>query len=379
MPPLGRLLLVEDDDGDALLVEELLAEGGEQFELERVTTLQGARERGRLAECLLLDLGLPDSHGLDGLRKLKEWVPEDVSIIVLTGLADRPMGIAALELGAQDYLVKGEVDGQGLARAVRYAIERSRADAASRRLRNAQRRAVENERLARGLLPSVDVGPAGLGATTSYRPGGRDALLGGDFLDAVVTANGTVRAVIGDVCGHGPDEAAIGVALRFTWRALASEGIPAPRVLNAVEQALLDQTSGSGLFVTVCDIEIDPKRRLLTVRRSGHPAPLLVQPEVRWLDEAPPSPPLGVVPGTFPAPTTIELGPGWELLLLTDGLYEGRHDDDRLGIDGLATLVQKLGAGPDIADRLIGAVTDLNGGPLEDDVAVLVLADRHPA
>lgn len=373
---MGRLLLVEDDDGDALLVEELLADGGEQFELERVTTLAGARDRARHTDCLLLDLGLPDSHGLDGLRALKQSVPEEVAIIVLTGLADRPMGIAALELGAQDYLVKGEVDGPVLARAVRYAIERSRADAASRRLRNAQRRAVENERLARGLLPSVDVEPAGLFASTSYRPGGADALLGGDFLDAVVAPDGTVRAVVGDVCGHGPDEAAIGVALRFTWRALASEGIPPPRVLKAVEQALLDQSSGVGLFVTVCDIEVDPTRRRLTVRRSGHPAPLLVQPEVRWLDEAPPSPPLGVVPGTFPPPTTIDVPPGWELLLLTDGLYEGRHGDDRLGLDGLVSLVQKLGPGPGIADRIIGAVTDLNGGPLEDDVAVLVLGDR---
>lgn len=369
---------MEDDDGDALLVEELLADGGEHFELHRVTTVREARGRCHLADCLLLDLGLPDAHGLDGLRAIKAVAPEDTAVIVLTGLNDRPMGIAALESGAQDYLVKGEVDGPILARAVRYAIERSRADSAARRLRDTQRRAAEQDRLVKALLPSVEVGPAGLSATTAYQPGGRDATLGGDFLDAVVTPAGTVRAIIGDVCGHGPDEAAIGVALRFTWRALAGEGIPAARGLAAVEQALLDQTGRDGRFVTICDIEVDPRTRTLTVWRAGHPAPLLVRPGVRWLDEAPPSPPLGVVPGTIPTPTTIELPADWEVVLLTDGVYEGRHHDDRLGMEGLAELVTTLA--PDeagLAERLIGAVTDLNGGPLEDDVALLLLGSAR--
>ena len=105
--------------------------------------------------CVLLDLGLPDTGELQelrGVRWLTEHVPE-LAVVVLTGVADEHLGAEAVRAGAQDYLVKGQVDGALLNRVIRYAIERVRAEEVQRQLREAQIYARENSRLERGLLP----------------------------------------------------------------------------------------------------------------------------------------------------------------------------------------------------------------------------------
>jgi FixJ family two-component response regulator len=124
----GRsLVLVEDDAGDTLLVTEMLLEVAPDMELTCFVTLQSAlNEWPPDADCVLLDLGLPDAMGLSALEKLRAEVP-DVPIVVLTGRLDDGIGPEALAAGAQDFLVKGQVDGPGLERSVRYAVERGRA------------------------------------------------------------------------------------------------------------------------------------------------------------------------------------------------------------------------------------------------------------
>src|SRR5262245_54000506 len=146
-----RILLVEDDDGDAMLVEELLDLSGAHVEITRAPTLAEAR-RTDLAEidCVLLDLDLPDAQGLSALHHLKAD-RVDLVVLVLTGLDDEQRGNEAVGAGAQDYLVKGQIDGQGLARAVRYAVERQAADEARQQLEVARLHAEENARLERGL------------------------------------------------------------------------------------------------------------------------------------------------------------------------------------------------------------------------------------
>src|SRR4051794_39915686 len=98
-----RLLLVEDDDGDALIVEELLIDSGEPFRTERVTSVAAALPYIDKVDCALVDLGLPDAQGLSALNALTASAP-DVAIVVLTGLNDRRRGIESLGEGAQDYL-----------------------------------------------------------------------------------------------------------------------------------------------------------------------------------------------------------------------------------------------------------------------------------
>jgi signal transduction histidine kinase len=124
-----KLLLVEDNAGDARLIEEGLKEAGrEEFELERVDRLATACDRlaGGGIDLVLLDLGLPDSVGLETFHRAHERTP-DVPFIVLTGLDDQDLAVRAVQEGAQDYLVKGQVSSNLLVRAIRYAIEREQA------------------------------------------------------------------------------------------------------------------------------------------------------------------------------------------------------------------------------------------------------------
>jgi signal transduction histidine kinase len=125
-----KVLLVEDNMGDARLLYEGMEEAlPGQFEMAHVRRLSETLEYLWEDTCnvVLLDLGLPDSHGLDTLVLVRAQAP-DVPIVVLTGFQDEEMGDQALKEGAQDYLVKGQADSKLLARSMRYAIARKAAE-----------------------------------------------------------------------------------------------------------------------------------------------------------------------------------------------------------------------------------------------------------
>jgi light-regulated signal transduction histidine kinase (bacteriophytochrome) len=116
---------VEDNPGDVLLIQETLGDRQGEFELESVERLAPALERLRTGgiHVVLLDLTLPDSAGLGTFTAVRASAP-DVPIVVLTGLSDEALAVSTVRAGAQDYLVKGQVAGNLLARTMRYAIER---------------------------------------------------------------------------------------------------------------------------------------------------------------------------------------------------------------------------------------------------------------
>jgi serine phosphatase RsbU (regulator of sigma subunit) len=379
-----QVLLVEDDDGDALLVEELLHDSGAKAVVRRARTISGAGTLIAEAGCVLLDLGLPDSQGLDGLRWLLQREP-NAAIVVLTGLADEHLGEEAVRAGAQDYVVKGDVAGSELSRVLRYAMERRRWDDAQRQLGLARVRAQENTRLERGLQPTPVLDDARLTFAAKYRAGGKQRLLGGDFYDVVQTPDGWVHALIGDVCGHGPSEAALGVCLRVAWRALVLAGRPPAEVLSTVQLVLRHEQQEDSMFATACMISVTPERRTAVLRLAGHPAPLLVTPDGVVELDVPACPPVGFNdPENWPE-SEVELGDRWSLLLYTDGLIEGRISGGpyRLGSEGLMGLLRDaLGKPPfdpgrashdALLNRLIEQVSSLNSGDLDDDIAIVAL------
>ena len=110
--PITRLLLVEDNPGDALLLCEMLKEPSSHIvELTQVECMRDAEKHlaERAVDIVLLDLGLPDTKGLDALRRSNAAAPR-VPIVVLTGLDDESVALEALKEGAQDYLVKGQIN-----------------------------------------------------------------------------------------------------------------------------------------------------------------------------------------------------------------------------------------------------------------------------
>ncbi|PRX95716.1 PP2C family protein-serine/threonine phosphatase [Allonocardiopsis opalescens] len=372
------LLLIEDDEGDAVIVEELLKETGLPVRINWVRTLHAAREYlSGFRGCVLLDLNLPDASGSAVLDQVLDQ-GRDAAVLVFTGIADEHQGAAAVAAGAQDYLVKGQVDGGLLARSLRYSLERKRADENMRRLREADLRAQENLRLERGLLPQPLLANSALWHKSFYRPGRKRALVGGDFFDAV-EIDGTAHMIIGDVSGHGPDEAALGVCLRIAWRALVMTGVPEEEILTTLEKVLVSERSQDEAYATLCALSLEIATGRLRLRLLGHPPPIVITDRTRELAcEA--RPPLGVAPGEETAVLETELAPGSLLLLYTDGLIDARDGaaNERLGVAGLHRLleraIERRGSWDELPGLLIEDAERYNGGPLQDDVAMLLIA-----
>lgn len=389
------VLLIEDDPAGSLSVPELLDSAGKPI---RVRTARNLTEAGRLltddVNCILLDLALrAPGHASAGkddeltvLKHVLRLAPRH-AVLALTGSGDAERGAEAVRVGAQDYLFRDELDGRLLSRAIRYAVERKRSDRAERRLTESKLRAQENARLERGLLPTPLLEGSSLRFAARYRPGRSRALLGGDFYDTVRTPDGTVHAMIGDVCGHGPDEAALGVELRIAWRALTFAGLCGDQLLSTLQRVLEHERESDEIFATLCTVDISPDGRSAGLCLAGHPAPLLARadgeggtPVAELLPYDNNGPALGLLPNARWPRTQIELGGSWGLMLYTDGLIEGRvgTGGERLGQDGMVDLIRRLLdqdlGGEELLQAAMSEVRDLNGGELTDDVAVLLLS-----
>jgi DNA-binding NtrC family response regulator len=142
------VLLIEDSEDDALLIRKSLAGAMKvPYELKHVDGLSRGMEclAGGEIDVVLLDLGLPDGRGISTFSVLHKHSP-DVPVIVLTGHDDEELAIEAVQKGAQDYLVKGKVDGGLLRRSIRYAIERQK-------LRTQLKQSMKEINTLRGFLP----------------------------------------------------------------------------------------------------------------------------------------------------------------------------------------------------------------------------------
>ncbi|MET7981593.1 MULTISPECIES: SpoIIE family protein phosphatase [unclassified Streptomyces] len=386
------LLVIEDDPAGSLGVPEMLDAAGKPI---RVRTARNLTEAERLltddVHCILLDLALPApgraAESPDELATLKHVLrlAPGHAVLALTASGDAERGTEAVRVGAQDYLFRDELDSRLLSRAIRYAVERKRSDKAERRLTESKLRAQENARLERGLLPTPLLEGSPLRFAARYRPGRSRALLGGDFYDTVRTADGTVHAMIGDVCGHGPDEAALGVELRIAWRALTFAGLCGDELLSTLQQVLEHERENDEIFATLCTVDIAPDGRRAGLCLAGHPSPLIARPgrPAQLLPYENNGPALGLLPNARWPRMQVELGAVWSLMLYTDGLIEGHTGvgKERLGLDGMVDMVRRQLAqglrGEDLLRAAVNEARELNGGELADDVAVLLL-DRVP-
>jgi signal transduction histidine kinase len=148
-----RVLLVEDNEDDALLIRETLSETILQIERAECLSVALRHLAKERFDAVLLDLSLPDAHGLDTIGRVLGQAP-GVPIVVLTGLNDEEAAVKAVEAGAQDYLIKGQVDGHLLTRALRYAIQRHSAE---KRLKERNRELLVLKRISETILGSLDL------------------------------------------------------------------------------------------------------------------------------------------------------------------------------------------------------------------------------
>ena len=212
-----RVLLVEDNPGDVRLIHWMLQPAEDPFELTCADTLSAALDRlhGESFSVVLLDLSLPDSKGLETFRSVSASFP-GLPIVVLSGLADETTAIRAVEEGAQDYLVKGQVQDRRLIHSLRYAVGRHQRQ---QLLERQQGSSADDLRLARQVqqhlfpqrppaCPNIDLHGACFPATVA----------GGDYFDYLPWTDGRLGVVIGDVTGHGLGPALLMMATRAYLR-----------------------------------------------------------------------------------------------------------------------------------------------------------------
>jgi phosphoserine phosphatase RsbU/P len=221
--------------------------------------------------------------------------------------------------------------------------------------------------------PSIPAIP-GLDVAAAYRPAGRGDEVGGDFYDVFQTGPGTWGVVLGDVCGKGPQAAAVTALCRYAVRAAAMGSSSPAEVLSTLNATLLGHEADR--FATVVYLAVRPSARGAEVvaASGGHPLPLLLS----GAEVAPIGAPgdlLGILEAVELHDVALDLGPGDRLLCFTDGLTEARRGDEQLGDERLTDIVS--GHAPRSAPDLVAAVVEdvlaFSDGQPKDDMAAVLL------
>lgn len=227
-------------------------------------------------------------------------------------------------------------------------------------------------------LPLID----GVEVEVIYRAAGEGNEVGGDFYDLFPISDGAYGFAIGDVCGTGPNAAAVTGLARHALRLLAREGLSGPAVLERLNSAILDEGARSR-FLTLLYGEMRPQEdgsAELKVVCAGHPLPLRLRQDGTVEPAAEPQPLLGVIEDLELYEETVTLDPGDVLLCVTDGVTERREGARMLGDDGLADVLTSctgLTAGA-VAARIMRAVERFASDAPSDDMAILAMRVPEP-
>ena len=226
------------------------------------------------------------------------------------------------------------------------------------------------------LLPAALPDVPGIEAAARFRPAQRGVEVGGDFYDLFETDGGSWAIVVGDVCGKGPEAAAVTALARYTLRAAATREQLPSRVLTLLNEALLRQAP-SAEFCTVAyaRIEQEGEGMLLTFSSGGHPLPLVMRAGGTVEPVGEPGLLLGVENEPRLRDHVLELHPGDTLLLYTDGLTDAYAPERMLSTEDVASMLAGCAgrSAAEIADRVQRAALDDDVREPRDDVALVVL------
>lgn len=234
-----------------------------------------------------------------------------------------------------------------------------------------------SQSLQRSLLPPELPPIDGVEVEVIYRAAGEGNEVGGDFYDLFPIRDGAYGFAIGDVCGTGPEAAAVTGLARHALRLLAREGFGGPAVLERLNSAIIDEGARSR-FLTLLYGELWPQEdgsAVLKVVCAGHPLPLRLRQDGSVEPAAEPQPLLGVMEDLELYEQTVTLDPGDVLLCVTDGVTERREGTRMLGDDGLTdvlTTCTGLTAGA-VAARIMRAVERFASDAPSDDMAILAM------
>jgi serine phosphatase RsbU (regulator of sigma subunit) len=315
-----RILLVEDDPDDVWVMRNLLGDRWDApFELVQVELLAAAIERSTddPFDVILLDLSLPDSRGLETFFAMYAHAT-DVPIVVLSGLNDERTAMKAVQAGAQDYLVKGQVSDHSLVRSIRYAVERGRRRRAEEQMRDTTEEFRAAGEIQQRLYPSEPPVLAGFDIAGALYPARATA---GDYFDYIPMLGGCLGLVVGDVSSHGMGPALLMSETRACLRILSQIHADVGQILTRANSVLAADTSDFH-FVTLAMARLDPADRSLVYASAGQRGYLLHEGLAATILDST-SLPLGVRGDTeVPATSPVVLRPGELLTFFTDGIAE---------------------------------------------------------
>lgn len=382
-----RVLLVEDEPGDAKLVEfALRMSTAPSFVVSHVTSLAAAvrhMQSGTEVDVILLDLSLPDSSGISTVSRMQEAAPK-TPIVIMTGMDDPRFASYALEAGAQDYLIKSDDPEKTVGRAIRYAITRMTGQIERQALLESiaeqQRRMVEEVTVARAmqfdLLPRPErvdprLAELGLEVESFFEP---SSGIGGDLWGCLDCGAGRMSFYSFDFTGHG-----IGAALNvFRLHALISDHWDpnlSPGFMLKILGMALRGLLGRGQFATMFLCTVDCEKGVIDWASAGAPAPIIVHDGTfRFLDTR------GVPLGLSRTPEYSEhsdpFPPGASLLMYSDAITDSPTPDGEVfGEAGLADLVQGIltQSGKMRVEHLIDGLYQRVRTPVEDDLTAVCI------
>ncbi|MFB8024593.1 MULTISPECIES: SpoIIE family protein phosphatase [unclassified Streptomyces] len=226
--------------------------------------------------------------------------------------------------------------------------------------------------LQRSLLSDPRVPNPGIEIASLYLPAGEEAVVGGDWFDAIPLQGGRHMKVMGDVMGHGVEAAVAMSNYRSMLRLMAEDDLPPHRVLERLDKAV--ERSGLDRAATCCIAVVDRREGVCEVASAGHPPPVFIDPGAPGARVARMSvgPPLGTGFGGYRT-TVLPCGPGTVLFMYTDGLVERRGEDIDVSIERLTQLtIPASGRLEDLLEEVVDRFADT----AEDDIAVLVSRSR---
>lgn len=391
------VLVVEDDEEDYLIAQRLLSHiDSSKLVMDRAESLESALQR--LSESgtdlVLLDLSLPDSHGLETYEKVRAHAPA-MPVVLLTGLSDEDLGAEAVQKGAQDYLVKGQVDGRLLARTICYAIERKRTEEQleqyATQLRASNRQMAADLAMAREIqqafLPTLapsfppDAPPdqGKLRFSHLYRP---SEIVSGDFFDIFAVSDHVAGVFVCDVMGHGMRAALITAIVRGLLEELKPVAASPDRFLTEINRGFASvlRRPEELIFATAAYVVVDTACGELGYASAGHPAPLHVSRRDATVEPVDSghgtgNPALGIEENCEYSLCRRPFAAGDLLVLFTDGLTEAEAPSGEPY--GEERLAGALRAGidlptPRLFEQLVSDVETFHGGKsFEDDVCLV--------
>jgi sigma-B regulation protein RsbU (phosphoserine phosphatase) len=373
---MAKILVVEDEPGIALGLEDSLRLEGYQVEVVTNGVKASTRALEEAFDLILLDVMLPGKSGLDVCRDLRRSGLE-APIIFLTAKSLEGDRVAGLDIGANDYVTKPFSPRELMARVrglLRF-VETNRQD----------RKRLEDEveaaaKVQQRLFPSFFPHVSGFDYAGICQP----ALgVSGDYYDFLVLPSGRLALLLADACGKGMPAALLAASLHAAVRAYAPTADR--RCGDVVSQVsrLLYETTSAERFVTLFYAVYDPIDRSLTWSNAGHCPPLWIRAsgEVTRLESL--TPPAGMMPAISNDQQTIHIDAGDRLLIVSDGVLEAcNRDGEEFGESRLLQLIRDLGHMPAslVCSSILENVKNFSREcPQADDLTVVVLGDKGAA